>query len=96
MSLSNIKVNNSSIIGVDDEPTDGSNNLVKSGGIFNKILNSFYNLNTGTIKIQKWEQSQYIDENGQISSISSDTIGITPLITLNSAYGYININANTW
>ena len=34
MSLSNIKVNNSAVIGVDEQPTAGSNNLVKSGGVF--------------------------------------------------------------
>ena len=33
MSLSNIKVNNSVVIGVDNEPTAGSDNLAKSGSI---------------------------------------------------------------
>ena len=33
MSLSNIKVNNSTIIGVDDEPIVNSQNLVTSGGV---------------------------------------------------------------
>ena len=37
MSLSNIKVNNSTVIIVDDEPTAGSDNLIKSRGIYNQI-----------------------------------------------------------
>ena len=37
MSLSNIKVNDSTVIGVDEQPTTGSNNLVKSGGVFANI-----------------------------------------------------------
>ena len=33
MSLSNIKVNDSTVTGVDEQPTAGSDNLVKSGGV---------------------------------------------------------------
>jgi len=39
MSLSNIKVNKSTVIGVDNEPTFGSDNLVKSGGVGESLLN---------------------------------------------------------
>ena len=35
MSLSKIFVNNTQIVGVDDDPTAGSDNLVKSGGVYN-------------------------------------------------------------
>jgi len=35
MSLSNIKVNNSTVIEVDEQPTAESDNLVKSGGVYN-------------------------------------------------------------
>ena len=37
MSLSNIKINNSTVIGVDEQPTAGSNNLIKSGGVFDNL-----------------------------------------------------------
>ena len=40
MSLSKIFVNNTQIIGVDEEPTDGSNDFVKSDGVSNAIKNS--------------------------------------------------------
>ena len=40
MNLSSIKVNDSNIIGVDNEPTAGSDNLVKSGGV-RKFLTGF-------------------------------------------------------
>ena len=43
MSLSNIKVNNSSVIGVDEQPTAGSDNLVNSGNIFKVISPAFTN-----------------------------------------------------
>jgi len=41
MSLSNIKVNNSTVTGVDNEPTAGSDNLIKSGGVFKFLFNKF-------------------------------------------------------
>ena len=41
MSLSNIKVNNSTVIGVDNEPTAESDNLVKSGGVLKYLVDTF-------------------------------------------------------
>ena len=41
MSLSNIKVNNSTVIGVDEQPTAESDNLVKSEGVFGANAHSF-------------------------------------------------------
>ena len=38
MSLSNIKVNNSTVTGVDEQPIAGSDNLIKSGGVDKAIL----------------------------------------------------------
>ena len=47
MSLNSIKINTNEITKVDEQPTAGSNNLVKSGGTFNfaanKIANNFNN-----------------------------------------------------
>ena len=37
MNLSKIFVNNTQIVSVDDDPTSGSDNLVKSGGVFSAI-----------------------------------------------------------
>ena len=37
MSLSNIKVNNKQVVGVDDEPVIDSENLLKSGGVVSYI-----------------------------------------------------------
>ena len=38
MSLSNIKVNNSTVIGVEEQPTAGSDNLIKSGGVYQQNI----------------------------------------------------------
>ena len=37
MSLNSIKINTNQVIGVDEQPSAGSNNLVKSGGVFENL-----------------------------------------------------------
>ena len=79
--------------GVDEEPKLGSYNLSMSSGIFNLMLNSFHNINIGSIKIQEWEPYKYIDLNGNIKSHTSSVLAINPLISLKSAYGKIKVKA---
>ena len=43
MSLTSINVNNTLVTSVDSEPTAGSDNLVKSGGVKNELNKIFIN-----------------------------------------------------
>ena len=68
MSLSKIFVNNTQIVGVDNEPTAGSDNLVKSEGVQNELdtkVNKIHSSNL--IDPSKIITHRFIGENGNIS-----------------------------
>ena len=66
MSLSTIKINNSSVIGVDNEPTASSDNLIKSDGVYK--TSTYYGLEYSVIDNIESINNKYIDLYGQIQS----------------------------
>ena len=73
MSLSKIFVNNTQIVGVDNEPTAGSDNLVKSEGVQNELdtkVNKI--LSSNLIDPSKIITCRFISENGNIATTNLD------------------------
>jgi len=81
MSLSNIKVNNTTVISVDEKPTNGSNNIVRSSGINEQISKKVNNsdLFDGIINLFNKEavvKDYYVDWiKGPVSADGSDSSG---------------------
>lgn len=67
-------------IGIDDEPTAGSNNLVKSGGVYNENKLKFVNLFNNLFTIQG-----YINKNiGNFWSVSDNSYHCTDFLELDN------------
>jgi len=89
MSLTSIKVNNSQIISIDDKPIINSNELIKSGGIYQKDYNTF-NIQEEWIDMSTVESithsSESIEENW--SGILYGSWHTSSNRNINSRYGY--------
>ena len=82
MSLSNIKVNNLSVLGIDDKPISESNNIVKSNGIYKEFesINGYNSYET-----LSFSKTGYIDANtGEL--VTRTGFRATELISINSRY----------
>ena len=65
MSLNSIKINTNQVVEVDEQPTIGSDNLVKSGGVFSSLISSNKNLyNVSEVITGKYINAQGIISNG--------------------------------
>ena len=90
MSLSNIKVNNSNVIGVDEVPVYGSKNLIKSGGIVNalKTLTSTLYVNLFDKDSEGVIIGKYLDYNDGVTPIDFLSWSVTDFIEVSPFRSY--------
>ena len=102
MSLTSINLNNTIVTGVDDGPTAGSQNLVKSMGAYNWIVNPIEDENNKADKSIFLNKKSFNSETGEIddneNSIITGRQHVTPgdIIVFSNIYGYFENILYMW
>ena len=96
MSLNNIKVNNSTVIEVDNEPISGSDNLVKSGGVFDKVTVPYVSYKKDVTATYMTNPTQVVDIRSG-SQVKVKFIGISTDIPSSTyiQFGFNDANGQT-